>query len=379
VATFASGFLAYVWVRQAVYSELGWPDGAAGKTGALQFVLDSNVLQATSFVLFILVPALVALGNALADDGLGFTLSSEDHLRYTRILLPVWGALLLVTAPIQWLAPQFVVVGPVGISIGLLSLGLLGTICTIYAIRHAGYLSLFQAAGAFSLSLFTLPLLPALNASDILTGFLLAAAAAWYGSRLLRRIARHREARRGVAALLPMLRSDPGNADAGLRIARLHFENENRDAARLYLEEAAGIAPRRADIRFLLGRIHAETGSWREALTILREAYAVDPELENGKILRELGKAEIQLEDAATGRRRLQQYLEGHPGDLEARYWLARSLGTSGDNNGMRLQLHLLREQARAASSQSRKLQRRWLLLARSLRHEEGGRPASPH
>jgi hypothetical protein len=128
---FSAGFLAFVLVRNSVYRALREPE-VVGAT-LLDSITHLNLLQAILFLAFVYVPSIVALGNAVS--GFGFSVSNREYRSHLSVLLPLWGILLLIAAPLQWLLPQFLVLGVLGISIGLSVLCLLILIYTVWAIK----------------------------------------------------------------------------------------------------------------------------------------------------------------------------------------------------------------------------------------------------
>ena len=153
---FSLGFLAFVLVRNTVYADL--PELTARQYDAVTVFLNLNLIQAVLFVALVYVPAIALLSKAISGDGPAFPITSPQYRAHGSALLPLWGLLLLIAAPVQYFAPQFLVVKDFGISVGLFVLLLLLAAYTVWSIRELNRLSVVQALGAFLLSWFTLPI-----------------------------------------------------------------------------------------------------------------------------------------------------------------------------------------------------------------------------
>lgn len=153
---FSLGFLAFVLVRNTVYADL--PELTARQYDAVTVFLHLNLIQAVLFVALVYVPAIALLSKAISGDGPAFPITSPQYRTHGSALLPLWGLLLLIAAPVQYFAPQFLVVKDFGISVGLFVLLLLLAAYTVWSIRELNRLSVVQALGAFLLSWFTLPI-----------------------------------------------------------------------------------------------------------------------------------------------------------------------------------------------------------------------------
>jgi hypothetical protein len=153
----SAGFLAYVLVRNYVYADLSSNVPLAPGLGLLGDLLNLNLIQLLLFLSVVYLPALIALANAFAGDGLGFTISKDEYLRHMSGLFPMWGVLFLVAAPVQYFVPQFLVLEDVGIAVGLLTLLLLTLVYTVWAIGELDCIALPLAGGVFALACATLP------------------------------------------------------------------------------------------------------------------------------------------------------------------------------------------------------------------------------
>jgi len=186
----AAGFLSYGMVRNAVYADLiterlsmpGW-EWLSGQARL-------HLVPFLSYAALLYLPVLVCLANALAGDGLGFSVSVSEYLRHASALLPLWGALFLLAAPIQWFWPEFLVVGPFGVSIGLLALSLAWTVHTVWALAGVSRIPILLSVATVVLSLFTLPLFYLLVWLPWWASWLATAACAGAGGMWLRRSAR---------------------------------------------------------------------------------------------------------------------------------------------------------------------------------------------
>jgi hypothetical protein len=106
--------------------------------------------------MLIYMPAVIVLSNAIARKRSGFSVHKEEYRAYSSVLLTLWGLLYLITAPVQWLVPHFLIIGMLEISFGMLVRLMLVLVYTLWSIRHLNYLSTAQALGVFVLSWFTL-------------------------------------------------------------------------------------------------------------------------------------------------------------------------------------------------------------------------------
>ncbi len=155
IVCFTLGFLAFVLVRNTVYA--GLPEVASVQTGRLSGFLRLNLIQAVLFVSLIYVPVIVLLSKTISGKERGFWVTALEYRAHGSALLPLWGLLLLIAAPLQHFAPQFLVVGIVGVSAGMFALLVLLAAYTVWAVKQLNCLSVTQAVGAFCLSWFTLP------------------------------------------------------------------------------------------------------------------------------------------------------------------------------------------------------------------------------
>jgi hypothetical protein len=160
---FCIGFLAYAIVRNSAYATL--PEIADQFAPDASF-LDSNLVQVffrlvqlLLFLLIVFVPALILLGNLFAGGRLGFSISKQEYQEHLSVLLPLWGVLFFIAAPLQWLIPFIPIKLSanilVDISFGILALSILLFIYTLWAIKQLSCLSLAQSIGVFALSWFT--------------------------------------------------------------------------------------------------------------------------------------------------------------------------------------------------------------------------------
>jgi tetratricopeptide (TPR) repeat protein len=348
---FAAGFLAFVIVRNSVYADL--PEIAVSRqAGLIYSFLHLNLIQAALFLLFVYIPAVVILGNSISGNGLGAFVSRQEYLEHTSVLLPLWGLLLLITAPVQWFLPQFLVIGIFGITVGMLALVILTVVYTVWAVKELNYLSLAQALGVFALSGFTLFIL-------IPSGYM--------GYRWIRSQFASKVNERVFQQHLHALTINPKDADAQYQLGLIHLKRRNLDAAQRYFQGALKIDPDNSDCRYSLGRTYELMGEWPEALEQYEETYRLDPEYGVGDIFREVGKGYLHTGNIEKGMEFLTFFLKKRVSDPEGRFWLAVALKRKGNLEEMRLQLNLILEQARSLPRFFRKKNREWLYLARNM------------
>ncbi len=153
---FSLGFLTYALVRNAVYAD--FPELLARRSGLLGSFWDLNFIQVILFLLLIYIPAVIALSNAIAERGLGFSVSKKEYTAHSSVYLALYGLLYLISAPLQWLVPHFLIMGMLEISFGMLVRLVLILAYTVWAIKQLNDLSQVQSFGVFTLSWFTLPI-----------------------------------------------------------------------------------------------------------------------------------------------------------------------------------------------------------------------------
>jgi hypothetical protein len=159
IVCFSIGYLLYAVLRNYVYAtlpELLHPDG--GSYIYLSVILRDWV-RSIVFLLVLYIPALIILGNTFSGDSRGLLVSKQEYQAHASTLLPLWGALFLITAPLQLLIPHFVSIGLLDISFGILIRSILLFIYTLWAIKPLSHLSWAQSLGVFTLSWLTFTLL----------------------------------------------------------------------------------------------------------------------------------------------------------------------------------------------------------------------------
>ena len=152
---FSVGYLLYALVRSLVYASL--PELISQQSVRIGYFAGFQLFQILLFLLVIYVPFVIVASNAIAGDGLGLSISKQEYQAHVSALLPLWGALSLIAAPLQWLVPHFLIIGIVEISIGMLIRSILVIAYTLWAIQRLNYLSTVQVLGMFALSWFTFP------------------------------------------------------------------------------------------------------------------------------------------------------------------------------------------------------------------------------
>ncbi len=364
LAIFLAGFAAFGFVRAAVYAELREPQVAAGPLGYLSSL---NLVPAIVYFALIAVPLLISLSNALAGDGLGFTVSGKEYRAWLMVLLPLWGLLFLVAAPVQWLLPQFLVLGEFGVSIGLLALSSLMIVYTVWAAGRLAGVAPPIAGAVIVIACLTLPVLNLLAARPNSALLVLAAAAMIYcWSRLRARAARDR-VERALEQRIASLEIKLQDAEAQRRAGVLQLQLGRLQAAGVSLGRAVRMRPDLPEYHYDLGRVFEAEGDWRAALERYDTARDLSPDCCDGNSVREAGKGYLHTgaTDDAVGL--LKSFLKEHGSDPEARYWLAVALQRTDCPEEMIVQLHTLLEQARSNPGQSRRENREWILRARTL------------
>jgi hypothetical protein len=157
IVFYSSGFLAYALVRNHVYAVLS--ELAEPASESVYIFWQLNLIQTLLFLLTVFMPILALLGNSIKGEMPGFVLSGRDYVLHVSALLPLWGLLFFLTAPVQWLAPHFLSIGILDISIGMLTRSVLLAVYTVWAVKRLNFLTTVQTLGVFVLSCLTIPFL----------------------------------------------------------------------------------------------------------------------------------------------------------------------------------------------------------------------------
>jgi tetratricopeptide (TPR) repeat protein len=365
IVCFIFGYSAYIYVRNYVYSTL--PEVLSHPPGIFGVLLDLNLIQTFLFLLLVYIPAVIISANAISGDGFGFSISRQEYQSHLSALLPVWGMLYLISAPIQLLIPHFLIVGMVEISIGILVRSLLMFVYTLWAIKQLNYLSLMQAVGVFALSWITFPLY------YLFTSFLFALPIffliplLYWGSQWIRGYFASRTNEQIFRRHLRTLTENLQDADAHYQLGLIQLKRRGLDAARDYFLTACRITPADPDYHYYLGRTHELKREWKQALEQYEETYRLDPEYGLGDIFREVGKGYIHEGNIERGIEFLKYFLTKRSSDPEGRYWMAIAMQKSGELEQMRFQLNRILEQARSSPKFFRKQNRAWIYQARAM------------
>lgn len=365
VLCFCAGFLAYALVRNAVYAVL--PEIRFEHTGLIGAIFDAQLLQVLLFFLFIYVPAIIVMSNAISGDGLGFSFSRQEYQAHVSALMPLWGMLYLFCAPLQWLVPHFLIVGLFEISVGILVRSILILVYTYWAIKQLNYLSPVQALGVFALSWFTLPVYYLLTSFLFTLPLFLVIILIYLGFQWLRGYQAARAGEHAYQQRLQTLTSNPQDADAQYQLGLIYLKRRSLDAARRYFENAIKIDPTDPDYFYSLGCVYELKGDWTRALEQYEETYRLNPEYGLGDIFREVGKGYLHTGNVQKAIEFLNFFLARRGSDPEGRYWLAVALQKTGDAGQMRMQLNLIIEQARSNPGFFRKENREWIYRARTM------------
>ena len=365
VASYSIGFLVYAMVRNAVYADL--PEIAYRRFNLIESFLDLNLLQSLVFLLLVYIPALIILGNFVSGDRLGFSFSREEYQAHISALLPLWGALFLIAAPLQWLESRFLVIWIFEISFGMLVRLVLLFVYTLWAIKQLNYLSAAQSLGVFALSWLTLPILQILSSFMYALPFFIMIPAFYLAFLWLREHLARQSNERSFQQNLHALTLNPQDADAQYQLGLIHYKRRNFDSARRYFESALRIQPADPDYHYYLGRTYELDGEWQLALEQYEETYRLNPLYGLGDIFREVGKAYLHTGNVEKSKEFFEYFLKDRGFDSEGRYWLAVALQKLGDKELARFQLKTLLEQARSNPRFFRKENREWIYRARKL------------
>lgn len=330
--------------------------------------LDSHLLQMLLFLSLVYVPAVIALSNAFAGDGLGFSISRAEYTSHLSALLPLWGVLFLIGAP---LVPYFLVLGFVEISAGELWLMLAVAVYTVWAIKEMDYIPIAAALGVFSLSLLTLPILFVLTNFLLTLPFFIVLPFLYIFFQRLRELMATRALLRGFRQHLRTLTLNPRDADAHYQLGLLHFRSSHLDAALGYFEKALAIDPQDPDYHYYTGRVFEAKEEWQKAADEYEKTYGLNPEYGLGDIFREVGKGYLHTDRLEKALEFLRFFLQRRGSDPEGRYWLAVALRKAGKADEMRAELNTILDQARASPRFFRRENRSWIYRARVLLHSQ--------
>jgi tetratricopeptide (TPR) repeat protein len=365
----SAGLVSFATVRSVVYADLETRGRGHGLVGSF---LGSNVVQGLLFLAFLYVPALICLSNAFAGDGLGFSFSREEYRRHVSVLFPLWGTLLLAGSVVQAIAPRFLAIGVVEISVALLWLALVSIVYSVWGVKELNYIPVAAALGVFVLSWATLPVFFVLTRFVLALPFFLLLPVAWIVASRVRELAAASAGERNLSEHLHTLTLNPSDADAHYQLGLIHLRRRNFETARGYFEEALRIDARDPDYHYCVGRVFEATGDWGRALECYEETYRLNPEYAVSDVVREVGKGYLHTGNEETGVEFLRFFLERRGSDPEARYWLAVALEKLGRCEDMRAELGGLLEQARSNPRFFRKGNREWLYRARMLLRSQG-------
>jgi len=361
---FAAGYCGYAFVRNSVYYAL-LPEPiarASGLTGIL-----TGLIQAAVFLLLVYIPALIIASNALSGDGIGMSFSKREYHAHLAVLMPLWGMLLLIAAPLQWVVPHFLVIGMIEISAGMLFRHILMLAYTLWAVRQLNYLSWPQAFAVFILSWFTFPVYFFLTAFLFALPLFFMIPLIYLGFQWIRGYFSSHANERAFQQHLQALTSNPQDADAHYQLGLIHLQRRNPDAARRYFAKAVTIDPDDPDYHYSLGCAFELKNEWAKALEQYEETYRLDSEYRQGDIFREVGAGYVNTGNFEKGIEFLNYFLSRRDSDPRGRYWLAIALQKTGDLAQMSFQLNRIVQQARSNPGFFRKANREWIYRARMM------------
>jgi tetratricopeptide (TPR) repeat protein len=369
----SAGFVAFVFVRNSVYAI--FRESALEQLGFWGSFFRLNLIQTVLFLSVVYIPAVIVLGNSIAGDGLGFSISRGEYQSHICALFPLWGSLFLLAAPLQWFVPQFLVLadGVLGISIGLLILIVLTAVYSIWAIKELNYLSMAAALGVFALSWLTLPIFYILSSFLFTLPLFIMLPLLYLAFQRWRGLLQTRAGDSDFQQHLRALTVNSQDADAHYQLGLIYLKRRSLEAAERYFGNALAIDSGDADYHYFLGRVYEIRADWPRALEQFEETYRLNPEYGLGDIFREVGKGYLHTGRLEKAVEFLKFFLENRASDPEGRYWLAVALLKTGDGGQMRLQLSTILEQARTNPRFFRKENREWLYRARVLLKQKGG------
>jgi hypothetical protein len=369
IVCYLAGYLAYALARGFVYASS--PELMYARRGLLPTVWGMNLAQELFFLLFLLflfVPAIVALSNAFSDDGLGFSFSVKEYRAHLAVLFPIWGVIYLVTAPLQWPLPHFIVAGDIiEASLVYLLRALLLATYTFWVVMRLNYLSPTRTCGVFALSVLTVPIFFVISFFIWSLPFLFLILLLYFAISRIRNLGIGRTGAGDFQRNMRTLTVNPQNADAHYQLGRINLDRGNPDSACEHFENAVKINQQVAEYYYYFGLACERKKDWARALECHENAYRLDAEYGQGDIFREVGKAYLNTGNVEKGKEFLKFFLSRRDADPEGRYWLAEALQKSGNPEEARFQLSLIIEQAKANPRFFRKRSREWIYRARNL------------
>jgi tetratricopeptide (TPR) repeat protein len=365
IALFCFGFLAFTEIRASVYAEYYEPTFLL--SGLFGELLRSNLLQSLLFLLVAYIPAIIVLSNTIAGDGLGLMLSWREYRSHVAALIPLWGALFLLAAPLQWFLPRFLTIGALDIGVTWLLLMIFFLAATAWGIKELNFLSLASGLAVFALSIFTLPVFWILTAFALSLPVFLLVPLLFVGLQKLRSLEGNRSKERDLKEHLQVLTLNPQDADAHYQLGLLHLNRGETVTALRHFQDAVGIDPKDPAYRYWLGRCHETRGDWAQAQESYEAVYSANPQFGHGDIVREVGKAYLHSGNVEKAMEFFRFFLQARSSDPEGRYWFAVALGKAGNTAQMRSELRTLMEHARSSPRFFRRENRKWIYLARIL------------
>lgn len=159
---------------------------------------------------------------------------------------------------------------------------------------------------------------------------------------------------------------NPRDADAHYQLGLIYMERRNFAEAISRFQKAVEIDREEADPHYQLGRIAREQGRFQDALQHLTAAYALNPKLSSGEVLRDLGATNLELGNTQLALEQLEPYIDRREYDPQGLYWLGRvykALHRPADARGM---LQRAVEAAQTAPPHLRRQAAKWRSLAAS-------------
>jgi tetratricopeptide (TPR) repeat protein len=365
IICFVIGYWAYTLVQNAVYAS--FLERSSRQSLLVETFYSFDWIQALLFLGLIYVPAIIILSNALLGEGIGLSISRREYQAHISVFLPLWGALLLITAPIPLLIPNIFEFQWGEISVRGIVLLILLLVYTLWALQKINYLSAAQSVGVFVLSWFALPVYLILARLIFALPLFLLLFLIYFSSQRIRGFFASQTSERTFRQNLHALTINPQDADAHYQLGLIHLERRNLDAAQKSFAKAIEIDPRDPDYHYFLGRAHELKEEWGPALERYEETYRLNPEYRLGDIFREVGKGYLNTGCIDKGIEFLNHFLAKRSSDPEGRYWLAIALQKSGNTEQMQFQLHRIIQQARANPGFFRKEHREWVYRARRM------------
>ena len=125
--------------------------------GRFEFCLDA--VAVLLFTALVYIPLLLLFSRLIAGKSEPDFMFFRKYRIHAATLFSIWGLLFLITAPVQYVIPHFLIIDPFEISAGYLIRSILAAVHTVWAVKLLNALTGPQAFFVAMLSSISLPML----------------------------------------------------------------------------------------------------------------------------------------------------------------------------------------------------------------------------